>query len=292
MSRFPLTLLAMLAIFAAREARAVDGVIEINHARAVAGGVTPGDTAGYPVTLSQPGSYRLTGSLTPQSTSAIAITASGVTVDLNDFRLVGGANVEGVLGIDAAGRTDVHIHNGTVESFGGNGIVAGDRAWLEKVAVRSNGSGGAAGMSVGSASMVIGCLVHGNSGDGIFAGAASTVRDSQAVANGQSGIDVLAGSTVTGNTANGNNFSGLVVGEGSTVSGNTSTFNNGDGIQCVVGGCSVLNNTVGHNGGDGIEVAGSSAVIGNTIQLNARCGLHAEPSASCVACVSGFAHNV
>ena len=40
---------------------AVDGVIEINQHRALAGGVTAGDTAGFPVTLSQRGSYRLTG---------------------------------------------------------------------------------------------------------------------------------------------------------------------------------------------------------------------------------------
>ena len=40
---------------------AADGVIEINQARAKAGGVTPGDTPLFPVTISQPGSYRLTG---------------------------------------------------------------------------------------------------------------------------------------------------------------------------------------------------------------------------------------
>ena len=40
---------------------AVEGVIDINQARALAGGVTPGDTPGFPVTVSQSGSYRLTG---------------------------------------------------------------------------------------------------------------------------------------------------------------------------------------------------------------------------------------
>ena len=42
---------------------AVDGVIEINDARARAGQVTPGDNAGYPVVINEPGSYRLTGNL-------------------------------------------------------------------------------------------------------------------------------------------------------------------------------------------------------------------------------------
>ena len=40
----------------AGQAYAVDGVIEINQARALAGGVTPGDTAGFPVTISVSGS--------------------------------------------------------------------------------------------------------------------------------------------------------------------------------------------------------------------------------------------
>ena len=43
---------------------ASDGVIEINQARALQGGVTEGDTPGFPVTISQSGSYRLTGNLT------------------------------------------------------------------------------------------------------------------------------------------------------------------------------------------------------------------------------------
>ena len=46
-------------------ALAVDGVIEINQARALAGGVTPGDTAGFPVSLNDSGSYRLTSDLVP-----------------------------------------------------------------------------------------------------------------------------------------------------------------------------------------------------------------------------------
>ena len=40
-----------LALFASLPTFASDGVIEINQASAIAGGVTPGDTAGFPVTL-------------------------------------------------------------------------------------------------------------------------------------------------------------------------------------------------------------------------------------------------
>ena len=37
---------------------AVDGVILIDQNKALAGNVTPGDTPGFPVTISLPGSYR------------------------------------------------------------------------------------------------------------------------------------------------------------------------------------------------------------------------------------------
>ena len=39
---------------------AVDGVVLIDQNHALAGNITPGDGPGFPVTLSQPGSYRLT----------------------------------------------------------------------------------------------------------------------------------------------------------------------------------------------------------------------------------------
>ena len=45
-------------------ALAVDGVILIDQNRALAGNVTPGDTPGLPVSITQPGSYKLSGNLT------------------------------------------------------------------------------------------------------------------------------------------------------------------------------------------------------------------------------------
>ena len=59
----PLTLAALLVtlLAAAPAAHAVDGVVLIDQSRALAGNVTPGDTAGFPITISQPGSYRLDG---------------------------------------------------------------------------------------------------------------------------------------------------------------------------------------------------------------------------------------
>src|SRR5436190_10630805 len=70
---------------------AVDGIVLIDQNRALAGGVTPGDAPGFPVTISLAGSYRLSGNLTvpDANTTAINITADNVTIDLNGFSIIG-----------------------------------------------------------------------------------------------------------------------------------------------------------------------------------------------------------
>ena len=70
---------------------AVDGVVLIDQKLARAGNVSPGDTPGFPVTISQPGSYRLSENLivADAATTAIHITADNVTLDLNGFSIIG-----------------------------------------------------------------------------------------------------------------------------------------------------------------------------------------------------------
>ena len=77
-----LTLALALPVFAG------DGVLEINQTCA-ATGCFAGDAAGFPVTISASGSYRLTGDLTPSQGSAVSITAPHVTFDLSGFELIG-----------------------------------------------------------------------------------------------------------------------------------------------------------------------------------------------------------
>jgi hypothetical protein len=97
---------------------AVDGVALIDQAKALAGNVTPGDAAGFPVTISRPGSYRLSSNLTvPAGVNAVHITASGVTLDLNGFTIVGPKVFPGALGIIGDNQTDVRIGNGSVVGF-------------------------------------------------------------------------------------------------------------------------------------------------------------------------------
>lgn len=79
--------LAAMAL-ASLPALAVDGVVLIDQNKALAGNVTPGDAAGFPVTLGRPGSYRLSGNLTvPAGVHGFLIASPGVTLDLNGFTL-------------------------------------------------------------------------------------------------------------------------------------------------------------------------------------------------------------
>jgi hypothetical protein len=65
------------------------GVILINQAEAVAGGITSCDTPGFPVTICTSGSYRLSSDLTvPSGAEGIEITASNVSLDLNGFTIL------------------------------------------------------------------------------------------------------------------------------------------------------------------------------------------------------------
>jgi len=100
---------------------AVDGVILIDQNRALAGNVTPGDAPGFPVTISQPGSYRLQGTLrVPVDTTAIEIASDDVTIDLNGFAMFGDSSgpyqTVGAI-VDAGRRTRITIHNGSIAGF-------------------------------------------------------------------------------------------------------------------------------------------------------------------------------
>jgi hypothetical protein len=74
---------------------------------------TPGNATQLYV-ISQPGSYYLTGNIAVTANSAIAITASGVTLDLNGFQISSTASPAGGAGILLVAATDVTILNGRI----------------------------------------------------------------------------------------------------------------------------------------------------------------------------------
>ena len=280
--------LAVMLLFAfSLPAFAVDGVIEINQAKAVAGSVTPGDSPGFPVTISASGSYRLTGNLTVSATTAdaIEIGANDVTVDLNGFTISGPGNGTG-RGIDFHTSAGVTVIDGDIQNIGSDGIGSDNSAWYSYAKnmhiknIRALGNGGK-GIQVGDTSMVSGSIVQGNADFGILAGDNCTVIGNIAKSNGKDGISVRTGCTVIHNTSSDNGGAGIVASYGSTVTNNSAIRNTGWGIKADAS--TVSENTANDNGYDGIYSSGGM-VTDNLVKGNTKHGLNLPANA-------GYAQN-
>lgn len=207
---------------ASGSAHAVDGMVLINQQSAQTGSVTPGDTAGFPVTLSQPGSYRLSGNLTvpDQNTTAIQVTADNVTIDLNGFSILGPNLANGLgEGVSASSRTNISVLNGTVRGMGSRGVYLGNKGRAEDLRLISNSDG----VQVGVDSLVKDVTALGNRITGIYIFGKSTVLNSIASQNGGDGILGGDDCLVQGNTVHGNGSYGISLGGSSTVLQNTVT---------------------------------------------------------------------
>ena len=215
---------AICLLLGAAAARAADGVIEINQASIEAAG-------GFPIEITESGSYRLTGNLTVDdvNTTAIWVRTPYVTVDLNGFSIQGPVECEfgescdqagtgaGVWGgielpqlgpdgvmqctIDAVpgGHAGVEVRNGVISGMGGDGVGAIFEGRVESIRVISNGGHG---IEV-SDSVVTGCVVSRNGLEGIAGGNSLIERN---VVAGSGGVGIRAfGGAVIGNQARGNN---------------------------------------------------------------------------------------
>jgi parallel beta-helix repeat protein len=209
---------------------AVDGVVLIDQNRALAGSVTPGDAPGFPVTISQPGSYRLSGNLTVPNvdTTAIDITADNVTIDLNGFSIIG-PNVCSLLacslgsesslgkGVYSYSSSSISVVNGSIRGTGGEGIwLRGFGNYVEKVHVDSSGASGI----VVAYGVVIGNTVTRNN-TGIQLYGSGTVSGNNAVGNRGVGFQIVCPTAMIGNSAalNGENVR-IISGTGCTFTGN------------------------------------------------------------------------
>ena len=226
---------------------AVDGVIEINQARAFAGGVTSGDTPGFPVTLSQPGSYRLTGNLATASraVTAILVTADDVSIDLNGFTIActfaTGAIPVGCLS-NAQGEGD---------GIAVDGVSSSDRF------VRTTVTNG---------------VIRDMGSDGVRVGAQSRVANLQVVHNGRFGIFAASGSIITANIVNRNGNIGILVEDSGLVIGNTIEQNGGFGLSSSQG-VGYKDNILGGNTGNflGPQVNGGTEIGVNICHVDTTC---------------------
>lgn len=121
-------------------ASATDGVIEINQPEALAGGINGSlvdDPPGFPVAITQSGSYRLTSNLVVTgSEDAISIsdTAPYTTLDLNGFAVLGNVQAPPGVGIAADTASHVTVKNGAVVNFD-SGLDMGPEARIDGLVV-------------------------------------------------------------------------------------------------------------------------------------------------------------
>jgi lipopolysaccharide export system protein LptA len=143
----------------------------------------------FPISITEPGNYRLNTNLSGGGRGAISIESSDVTLDLNGFSATATGNVIVANGFNIA------ILNGTI-SGGEEAIIAGSNCRVEKLRI----AGGADGMSLGTNCIVkdntvqaahtgivcSGCVVSGNT--------VSTISD---VAIGVANSSLVVGNTAT-----------------------------------------------------------------------------------------------
>ncbi len=232
-------------------AHAGDGRIEINQARAQAGGVAIADAAGFPVQI-VPGNYVLTSDLVVPAGVAAITSVSGnsdFTIDLNGFSIVGPGTCSGspvsctlapssIHGISLSGP-NVLIRNGTIRGFAGNGVqLNGLSNRVHDLRVEQNAG---AGIVVAGPAMISGNTVRLNLDDGIDAGLAPNclIRDNLVASNGESSIavsnrclvldNIIAGPSPSAEAAlvtglglgvNASSYHGNVIGGSVTVVGN------------------------------------------------------------------------
>lgn len=217
---------AAAAIFAGAAADAANpngggstasGVISFDQAKAEAGGVTANDAPGFPVTVSQPGSYRLMSNLTVTDprVDAIQITASNVTLDLNGFTIQGPVACSGRAasfactpsnslgrGIRSSSTSFTAVRNGSVLGFQA-GVTLGSFATVEDLNV-ANSAGYAIATEHSS-------LVARNKVSGALYGilATGSIRDNVVFNTRVTGIDSAGATVISGNTVHWSGGTGI-----------------------------------------------------------------------------------
>jgi hypothetical protein len=230
--------------------------VTITQAKAIKGGVTPGDAPGFPVTLSKPGSYVLASNLTvpDEYTTAIELGADHVTLDLTGYAILGVTDCSGGMtpcarsgsgiGIQTVGvRFNITIRNGTIQGMGYRGVeLTGDSHLIEYIHARSNGVDGIViEQSADAGSSIVQFNTVQRNGEAGIRLVRGIARHNVADVNGYVGIRLFTGSAVN-NVATRNGLYGM--GLSSTASYFDNVMN-GNGVRHVDGGTNMGRNLCG-----------------------------------------------
>jgi len=223
------------AMMAAGLCHAGDGAYEINQA-CIDTGCFPGDTASFPVTITTPGTYRLSSNLTVPdiSTGAIVVQANDVSIELGGFRIVGP--------ITCAGTPTT-----CTPVVSGSGAVGID-GWLYAPTNLVVRNGSIVGMGTGL------LLSYDGRAEGV-----------KAMQNGDAGIRARSGAAVVNSTGTANGHIGI---EGGLIDGCTVSRNPQYGLATQGGGSVVRNVVVQGNTGYGMYLTSGTSIVGASVSGN------------------------
>jgi hypothetical protein len=242
----------LIVLLTGGSALATDGVIEINQAKVLAHG-------GFPFTISQTGSYRLTSNLVvPNSnTTAIKVNISDVTIDLNGFSIIGPGAAGSGIGIDATNQHLITIYNGEVAGMGGTGIDTGHSSRIERMRLLVNGG---SGIVCSDGCEVSHNISNNNLGDGIVLNGRGQVSSNVTQFNNDVGILAGINSVISDNSVNNNGKIGMAVYGGVIVRGNAVGQNGVFGLICYASASGYADNVFM---GNSTNVANGTAVCVN-----------------------------
>ncbi|MCC6678433.1 MAG: right-handed parallel beta-helix repeat-containing protein [Phycisphaerales bacterium] len=255
---------------------------EVEPRIAVGPATTPGDSDGTPslYKITQPGSYYLAGNVTGVSGRiGIEIVASGVTLDLMGFELLGVAGALDGVRVTTAGVANVAVVNGSVRNWDDDGVDVSSAQGVRVEGVLASGNSDA-GIRAGVNAVIIGCTARQNASSGVSSTggistlAGCTIKDCSVSLNNGYGINTTSGCVVM-NCSVQANADGILVNSGSTVVGCTLYNNSGDGI-IVTGDCLVRSNMCLNNGalsGSGIWASSSDNRIEDNNSTGADIGI-------------------
>lgn len=310
-----LALAHLLSLALAIPAFASDGVLEINQTCATQTGCFTGDTAGFPVTINESGSYRLTSNLlVGNAGSGISITSDDVAIDLMGFTLRGSSPQGSGVATGISGESArISVSNGSVVGFSFGVSLLGEHASIHQLKIRtvllksietgpnctirdSSTYGGSSGsILTGSSCEVTGNRIsHSSNGPALTVGSGSVARSNTIYDSPSSGIAAF-NSLVTGNVILSASYGTAIGAQGGTVSDNVIGFALGNGIDAsdaVVSGnrirsatigircldCSVVDNVVSNCSEVGLDATGGTGTTGyRGNQFNGNNGGNANP---------------
>jgi parallel beta-helix repeat protein len=235
-----------------------------------------------PVTIAAPGSYALTSNINVAGATAVIITASNVSLDLNGFTIAGNLTNFGI--VMGNNTMNVVVRNGTIRNFAQGLLNAGNTiVSLSNLVVTENRGNGLAFDADANGVFIDGCTVVRNQEDGVLALASlMVITNSTVVSNGHDGIEVSGSANVVirGNRVGDNGRSGILA----------AIHFAGDSAPRGT----ILDNVLVHNGRYGIETASAAGTFpdlsiarnlasSNTLGSYTLAGANAAPVAALTA---------